>query len=305
MVNKERSGCVNNRFLCICAIWLTLLPWSSIGRPQDKPVKHEKLLIVGPKAFQSALAPFVAHKSELLPTEFVTLETAVTSSTGDDDAEKLKRYLFERWKSDWVRYVLLVGDCSIMPARYHAIYCGEAKWGNYYFVACDHYYADVAKQDGSFEDWNANKDGHHAQLFGELGRSENPKSPVNIDQIDYLPEIAVGRWPVQNVNQVGLLVGKTIRYEKHVLADDLPMVRRAGFVCCAGLADVRGTMDDWCHKCIVPPVARTLRTLPGFGRQALCQDIRGRCWRSSVRPTDAVSWYAVAATDGWSDVNRI
>jgi hypothetical protein len=228
----------------------SLPSWNAIGKAQEKAVKDARLLIIGPKAFQGALAAYVAHKSELLPTEFVTLETAVTSSTGVDDAEKLKRYIYDRWRKDSVGYVLLVGDCSIMPVRYQAVYCGpgEAKWGHYYFLACDLYYGDVAKHDGSFEDWNANKEGIHAQLFGELGKPEDPKSPVNVDQMNYLPQIAVGRWPVQNVSQVNLLVAKTIRYEKHVLADDLPTARRAGLVCCAGLADARGYMDDWGRK---------------------------------------------------------
>jgi hypothetical protein len=220
----------------------------ALGFAGDQPPAGDaKLLVVGPRAVETALAPFLAHKARQLPTEFVALQTALEDSAGGDDAEKLKRYLYKRWKKEPIRYVLLVGDASVMPACYQAVWCGEEKWGHCYLLATDLYYADLAKQDGSFEDWNGAKDRSHAQYFGELNHW-NLKAPLNMDGIDLLPEVSVGRWPVHNVAQVKLLVAKTIRYEKHVLADDLPAVRRYGFVCCPGFVDVRGTMDDWGRK---------------------------------------------------------
>jgi hypothetical protein len=208
-----------------------------------------KLLIVAPRAFEAALSPFVTHKAKLLPTEFVALQTALKDSEGADDPEKLKRYLYERWKKDGVRYVLLVGDAAVMPTRFQAVWCGEEKWGHCYLLATDLYYADLAKQDGSFDDWNACKEGNHARYFGELNHwKDDPKIPLNLDGMDLLPEIAVGRWPVNTIARVKVLVSKTIRYEKHVLEDDLPAVRRFGFVCCGGFVDLRGQMDEWGRK---------------------------------------------------------
>ena len=56
------------------------------------------------------------------------------------------------------------------------------------------------------------------------------KDPINQDAIDYLPEVAVGRWPVHDRVQLQTVVAKTIKYENHVLADNLPSVRRMAFV---------------------------------------------------------------------------
>ena len=62
----------------------------------------------------------------------------------------------------------------------------------------DLYYADLARRDGSFDDWNARKDGFHAAYFGEVRGENNKHDPINYDAIDYRPEIAVGRWPVSD-----------------------------------------------------------------------------------------------------------
>ena len=75
---------------------------------------------------------------------------------------------------------------------------------NYAFYPSDLYYADLAKRDGSFEDWNARKKGFHAGYFGEVRGEHFKKDPINYDEIDYRPEIAVGRWPVSTANEIQL-----------------------------------------------------------------------------------------------------
>ncbi len=60
----------------------------------------------------------------------------------------------------------------------------------------------MATRDGSFDDWNARKDGFHAGYFGEVRGEKNKSDPINFDQIDYRPELAVGRWPVDTADEV-------------------------------------------------------------------------------------------------------
>src|SRR4051812_24169832 len=55
------------------------------------------LIVVAPRNFVPALRDFAASKVAHLPTELVALEDILESSRGIDDAEKLKRYLYERW----------------------------------------------------------------------------------------------------------------------------------------------------------------------------------------------------------------
>ncbi len=207
----------------------------------------KKLLIVAQKSHHATLTPFVEHKKKLLPTEVVALDAILKQTNGADDAEKLKRYLYNRWKADKIGHVLLVGDAEVMPVRFIAITDGAKETGGTTFASCDLYYGDLAKKDGSFGDWNANKEGINAQLYGQLTGFDG-KNPINVDQIDYLPDVALGRWPVHTIPQLQAVIAKTICYENHVLADDLPAVRRTAFINGPNLIDLRQRMDDWGKK---------------------------------------------------------
>ncbi len=222
-------------------------PVAAVTRPAPPAPSPKKLLVVAPSAFRGDLAPFIEHKQKLLPTELVALETALKEGRGADDAERLKRYLYGRWKAGDVGYVLLVGDPEVMPVRYTAVNNAGPEQGGWSFAPSDLYFADLARRDGTFEDWNGRTDGFHAGYYGELMGFDGVE-PINADGIDYLPEVALGRWPVHTSEQVRTVVAKTIRYEDHVLADDLPAVRRAAFVNGPGLADVRGQMSDWARE---------------------------------------------------------
>ena len=47
------------------------------------------------------------------------------------------------------------------------------------FYASDLYYADLAKDDRSFDDWNANKEGYHAGYFGEVNGEFHKTGPMD------------------------------------------------------------------------------------------------------------------------------
>jgi hypothetical protein len=52
---------------------------------------------------------------------------------------------------------------------------------DYAFYPSDLYYADVAKQDGHFDDWNARHEGFHAVYYGEVRGEKNKEDPINFD----------------------------------------------------------------------------------------------------------------------------
>jgi hypothetical protein len=114
---------------------------------------------------------------------------------------------------------------------------------DYAFYPSDLYYSDLARADGSFEDWNARKDDFHAGYFGEVRGEKNKSDPINYDQIDYRPEIAVGRWPVSTAEEVSRVVAKTIAYEKRILSNQPARQPRAGFVSVGGWVDSRGLLQ--------------------------------------------------------------
>jgi cyanophycinase len=209
-----------------------------LARAPDAP--EHGLLIVAPRALAASLEGFVKAKRERLPTRLVTLEEAL-AGPGADDPERLKRFLYTEWRSGGVGSVLLVGDADVLPVRYMVLDRNTPAAFDYAFYPSDLYYADVAKADGSFDDWNARRDGFHGAYFGEV-RGEHFKSdPINSDAIDYRPELAVGRSPVSTPEQAAAVAAKTIAYERALDEGQVPA--RAGLVCTGGWVDARGQLD--------------------------------------------------------------
>jgi hypothetical protein len=205
----------------------------------------EGMVIVAPERFHNELTHFHAYRAAQRPTELVSLEAIVKTSKGFDDAERLKRWLYEAWRKRNVHYVLLVGDADLVPVRYMVLDRVTPAAFDYAFYPSDLYYADVAKRDGSFDDWNGRKDGFHAGYLGEVRGEKNKSDPINFDKIDYRPELAVGRWPVDSHREVGVVAEKTMAYERAVLREKAHGLRHAALVWVPGWIDARGQMNRW------------------------------------------------------------
>ncbi len=210
--------------------------------------RSERLLVVAPGIFQPALHDFLAHKQRLRPTEFHPLEAILQQTEGRDDPEKLKRFLHQEWRARGLGYVLLVGDVDVLPVRYMVLDRITPAAFDYAFYPSDLYYADLAKPDGRFEDWNARTEGFHGGYFGEVRGEKNKADPINYDEVDYLPEVAVGRWPVSTPAEVQVVAAKTMAFETRRLTSSAPAPPRAGFIVVGGWVDCRGRMDDWAAR---------------------------------------------------------
>ncbi len=275
---------LNLRWLCILTVAGLMSPASPrTACAADGSIKtspnpaSKKLLIVAPISFHRGLLPFVAHKKKLLPTEMVALEGILKVTKGVDDAERLKRYLYDRWKKEPIGYVLLVGDAEVMPVRQVTVTVSDARDKREFktFAPSELYYSDLAKPDGSFDDWNGNKEGLNAQYYGQLGGYDG-KGLINVDGIDYLPDIALGRWPVHTTPQLEAVIAKTIQYESHVLADDLPAIRQAAFIVGTDSEDFRQKMKDWAKRLeSVSTCQSLLRSVSPEGQPYKPQQITG------------------------------
>ncbi len=140
-----------------------------------------RLVVIAPEAFRPALRAFLSHKANLLPTEFQGLEELLKTQAGADDAEKVKRYLYDEWHEHGVGFALLVGDVDVFPVRYMVLDRVTPAAFDYAFYPSDLYYSDLAKADGSFESWNARHDSFHAGYFGEVRGEKNKSDPINYD----------------------------------------------------------------------------------------------------------------------------
>ncbi len=195
------------------------------------------LVVVVPREFAPALAEYVEHRGRDMPVEVLVVEDAVQGA-GVDAPERVKHVLFERWKAGHCSAVLLVGDVGFVPVRWMTLDRVTPAAFDTAFYPSDLYYGDVARDDGTFDDWNGARDGVHALYFGEVHGEHHKSPPVNFDGVSYVPEIAVGRWPARSVEEVAACAAKTVAFERERAPE-----RRAAFVHKDGWVDVRARLD--------------------------------------------------------------
>ena len=179
------------------------------------------LMIICPVDFEEALEPLVTHKAKTgVSARIVTLgDISTTYFTKEDgtrivDApERIKYAIYDHYKHQGVRYVMLVGDGNQFPIRYTRGYLDDYTPNDTYAIAemiwepSDLYYADIVDSSGNFESWD--DDDPRNDLFGEIYRADG----VNWDSLDYLPDVYLARVPASGVSELENYVAKIIRYE--------------------------------------------------------------------------------------------
>lgn len=183
------------------------------GREPDATAVLPTFVIVAPGAWAGALEPFVAARAREFRVELAPLEATLADSPGSDAPERLKRHLYAAWKERGARYVLLVGDADTCPVRFMVLDRVHGPAHNIAFYPSDLYYADVADAAGDFDDWNASREGHHARYFGEVHGEHHKDGPIDFDRVSYVPELALGRWPVSSEEELRAVVAKTLRWQ--------------------------------------------------------------------------------------------
>jgi len=201
--------------------------------------------IVAPAAWRGALEPLAAARAAQWKVELVALEEvmeqqdaaeAAAGGATHDAPERLKRWLHEGWRARGVSHVLLVGDCDVLPVRFMVLDRATPAAADRAFYACDLYYADVARADGSFDDWNGADpaNGGDPRYFGEVRGETEKAGPINFDRVSYVPELAVGRWPVSDLAALQAVVAKTLAWKPTSAAPRALAVHAGGWI------DMRG-----------------------------------------------------------------
>jgi Peptidase family C25 len=202
----------------------TFLPWSplQIGPVTGIPDIADRLefllpfdlLIIAHEDFLDALEPLKTHK------DYTDISTRIYSwqylaqrfqDQGRDVPERLKKAIASFRQGCGIKYVMLVGDSDRFPVRYCKIY-DPTSWGDGYSPA-DLYYADLYRQDGTFEDWDGDGDGIFGEIQGGAWVAGSTLADINLDDVDLYPDIAVGRVPASTVAEVTTYVNKVINYE--------------------------------------------------------------------------------------------
>jgi hypothetical protein len=160
---------------------------------------------------------------------------------GVDKPEQIKYFIKDAIETWGIKYVLIVGglDSLILgiprddenqgtkdwevPVRYNNIHDNpKYPLGNKTAydpgVLCDHYYADIYKEGGDFDDWDPNEDGIICS-WGKDGCVNDTGHEVTY-QIDWDPDVSVGRLACRNIFEVRNMVDKIIKYETNAHGQD-------------------------------------------------------------------------------------
>jgi hypothetical protein len=153
------------------------------GTTQD--VEH---LILCDSQYVNLLQPLAEyHTGEGRSSAVITVQDILRTYTGADDPERVRNCLREHRLQSGTVSVLLVGDDTLMPARFIHTECE----GYYDLAPSDLYYADL---DGT---WDGNGDG----VYGQPD-----------DDLDLYADLLVGRAPVSTAADIGTFVDKTLLY---------------------------------------------------------------------------------------------
>jgi len=164
------------------------------------------LLILSSVNYTDQLQQLVNHKNNRgVITQLVTLNDISSGvyfpPEGLDGTEEIKYFIknaIETWN---ITNVLIVGGADDFPAREVHVQ-PEGSDDNEIFVS-DLYYADIYDEKMNFSSWDTNEN----DLFGEYNWEGET------DEVDFYPDIKIGRLACINMQQVTTMVNKIIKYE--------------------------------------------------------------------------------------------
>jgi len=142
----------------------------------------------------SALSDFVFWKESIgYNVRVETISWISSNYTGSDLPEKIRNFLIDKYPGiEWsIEYVLIVGDINNIPMRYCFPDSGNHDFPSAnYNPPSDYYYADLTGN------WDSDGDGY----YGEYGQ----------DNVDFVPEIYVGRIPYSDSATVASICNKIV-----------------------------------------------------------------------------------------------
>jgi hypothetical protein len=193
------------KILLIFLVGILVLSGLGAGAINESNQKDDQydMVIIAPNQFYNSVQKLIAHKnSHDVQTVFKSTQSIYKEYDGRDDAESIKLFIKDSIENWGVTYVLLMGGRSNVypkwhiPIRYVQL---DDDTGRYTKLFSDHYYSDIYKNGGEFEDWDSNGNG----VFAEWG----------LDQMDLHPDVCVGRLPCRNFLEAKTVVKKIIDYE--------------------------------------------------------------------------------------------
>lgn len=171
----------------------------------DQPIEMLVVIPEGHYEFAAEVQPLVDWKNE---KGVKTVIANASGYSGEDKAAKIRNLIRDYHENEGIQWVLLCGDTEedLIPIR--EVYNPDiidspdddseySNWDDYY-KPTDFYYADLTG------DWDDNNNGRYGESAERSGVG---------DEIDWSPDVYVGRLPASNAQELGEMVNKTLKYE--------------------------------------------------------------------------------------------
>ena len=180
------------------------IPYEELNEMWYDP-KIEMLIITpeGDDGFYNAVKPLRDWKNEK-GVKTIILNNYSLYGDGDpaEDIRDMIKFYYEKENIQWV---LLCGDVEsgLIPIREVlnddvGFWDESEKVGSADYKPTDYYYADLTGT------WDSNGNGVYGESTFKTGGQ---------DEIDWIPEVYVGRLPAGDVNELGEMINKTLKYE--------------------------------------------------------------------------------------------
>jgi len=140
-----------------------------------------------------------------IPTGVYTT-TWVQSQYSCADLQQEMRAFLTDCRNDGTDFVLIFGDDDKVPCR-DALFVGSAGYTE--MGPSDLYFADINDTAPGADLWNANGNG----IWGEVPYPYQYPQPAGYDQVDYHPDLWVGRASVNTASEADIFVDKVFLFE--------------------------------------------------------------------------------------------
>ena len=155
-----------------------------------------KLAIITRPEFVDSLRPLATWKTQRgVPTALYTTAWIYSHYSGADHAVGIKNFLHDLRTQYRLEYVILGGDVAVVPSRQAVEPPSRAVDLPLY---TDYFYTNLS-------DWDANHNG----FYGEIA-----------DNLTFTNDLAVGRLPTRDPQQMAAVVAKLLAYEQNPPAGD-------------------------------------------------------------------------------------
>lgn len=160
-----------------------------------------EMVIITNNTLKEAWERFAIHRTlHGIITKVVTMEYISSNFNGLDEAEKLRNYIIEEFSTGSLSFVLLGGDKDVVPFRRIENYIIIPTYGEYSSNGpAELYFAELDS------DWDRDNDG----IYGEKGEDLLLEDLRDV-------EVAVGRVPVDTIDEVNNYIDKVLAYEYEV-----------------------------------------------------------------------------------------